>query len=94
VASVTARVTTLKGADAGAYYVEALPNYYLDAGEPKGVWHGAGAIELGLDGEVVDGEFLELIAGNHPRMRGDVPLGRRTGARAVRPRAYVDDSRL
>ena len=35
VAGVTARVTTLKGADAGAYYVEALPNYYLDSGEPK-----------------------------------------------------------
>ena len=28
---VTVRVTTLKGAAAGAYYVEALPAYYLDA---------------------------------------------------------------
>ena len=35
-AAVAARVTTLKGADAGAYYVEALPSYYLDADEPPG----------------------------------------------------------
>ena len=76
VAGVTARVTTLKGADAGAYYVEALPNYYLDSGEPKGVWHGKGAELLGLEGEVIDGEFLKIMAGVHPRMRGDAPLGR------------------
>ncbi len=38
--AVTVRATTLKGAAAGAYYVEALPNYYLDADEPRGIWHG------------------------------------------------------
>ena len=43
VVPMTVRVTTLKGADAGLYYVEALPSYYLDAGEPAGVWHGLGA---------------------------------------------------
>ena len=81
---MTARVTTLKGPDAGAYYVEALPNYYLDSGEPRGHWHGRGAAELGLAGEVVDGEFLKLMAGNYPRIRGDVPLGRRYGEDSVR----------
>jgi hypothetical protein len=35
---MTVRVTTLKGPDAGLYYVEALPSYYLDAGEPT--WEG------------------------------------------------------
>ena len=50
-AAVTARVTTLKGVDAGAYYVEALPSYYLDADEPPGRWHGRGADMLGLRGE-------------------------------------------
>jgi hypothetical protein len=35
---VTVRVTTLKGADAGAYYVEQLPNSALDSGEHRGVW--------------------------------------------------------
>ena len=84
VAGVTARVTTLKGADAGAYYVEALPNYYLDSGEPKGVWHGKGAELLGLEGEVIDGEFLKIMAGVHPRMRGDAPLGRAHGEKSVR----------
>ena len=81
---VTARVTTLKGLGAGEYYVEALPNYYLDSGEPRGHWHGRGAAELGLDGEVIDGEFLKLMAGNHPCLRGDVPLGRRHGDDSVR----------
>ncbi len=49
---MTARVTTLKGAEAGAYYVEALPNYYIDSGEPKGHWHGHGARVLGLEAEI------------------------------------------
>ena len=84
VAGVTARVTTLKGADAGAYYVEALPNYYLDSGEPKGTWHGKGAELLGLEGEIIDGEFMRVMAGVHPRMRGDVPLGRSYGEKSVR----------
>ena len=79
---MTARVTTLKGPDAGAYYVEALPNYYLDTGEPRGVWHGRGAELLGLQGEVIDAEFMRLMAGCHPHRRGDVPLGR----------VYTDDS--
>ena len=81
---MTARVTTLKGADAGAYYVEALPNYYLESGEPKGVWHGKGAEELGLEGEIIDGEFMRIMAGLHPRARGDVPLGRAYGDDSVR----------
>ena len=79
---MTARATTLKGVDAGAYYIEALPNYYLDSGEPRGVWHGRGAGRLGLEGEIIDGEFLRIMAGLHPRARGEVPLGR----------PYTDDS--
>ncbi len=67
---MTARVTTLKGPAAGAYYVEALPRYYLDAGEPKGVWHGRGAGLLGLAGEVVDDEFLRVMAGLDPDRHG------------------------
>ena len=64
---VTVRVTTLKGAAAGAYYVEALPNYYLDADEPRGVWHGRAAGMLGLSGSVEDEAFLALMAGMDPR---------------------------
>ncbi len=81
---VTARVTTLKGADAGAYYVEALPSYYLDSGEPRGRWVGRCAELLGLDGEVVDREFLRVMAGLQPRVRGEVPLGRSFGEGSVR----------
>ena len=60
---MTVRVTTLKGADAGAYYVEQLPNYYLDSGEPRGIWLGDGAQQLGISGEVGDEAFLAVMAG-------------------------------
>ncbi len=55
---MTVRVTTLKGADAGDYYVEQLPNYYLQSGEPRGIWFGQGAQTLGLTGEVDDEAFV------------------------------------
>jgi len=80
---VTVRVTTLKGADAGAYYVEALPNYYLQSGEPRGVWLGDAAADLDLVGEVDDDAFLALLAGMDPR-RPDRYLGRRYGEDSVR----------
>jgi conjugative relaxase-like TrwC/TraI family protein len=80
---MTVRVTTLKGADAGAYYVEQLPNYYLQSGEPRGVWHGTAATTLGLSGEVTDEDFLALMAGADPR-RPDRQLGRRYDDESVR----------
>ena len=80
---VTVRVTTLKGADAGGYYVEQLPNYYLDSGEPRGVWLGAAAIELGLVGEVADDAFIALMGGKDPR-RAERDLGRRYDDKSVR----------
>ncbi|MCP3860352.1 MAG: relaxase domain-containing protein, partial [Phycisphaeraceae bacterium] len=82
-AAMTARVTTLKGVDVGAYYVEALPSYYLDADESPGPWHGHGAELLGLQGEVRDEDFLDIMAGVHPRFRG-VLLGRAYGESSVR----------
>ena len=80
---MTVRVTTLKGADAGAYYVEQLPNYYLQSGEPRGVWFGDGADQLGLAGEVVDDDFLAVMAGMDPQ-RPDRHLGRRYDDQSVR----------
>ena len=66
VSVVTVRVTTLRGADAGLYYVEHLPNYYLEPGEPPGVWFGNGAATLGL-GDVFDpAAFVAVMAGAHP----------------------------
>lgn len=80
---VTARVTTLKGPAAGQYYVEKLPAYYLDAGEPRGIWHGVGAEALGLEGPVQDEAFLALLAGADPR-QPDLLLGRRFGEASTR----------
>lgn len=82
VVPVTVRVTTLKGPAAGLYYVEALPSYYLDAGEPLGVWQGKGAVRLGLAGDVDDEAFLALMAGLHPDTGEQ--LGRRYGEHSAR----------
>ena len=79
---VTARVTTLQGADAGAYYVERELGYYLDDGEPPGQWRGASAGALGLDGVVVDDDFLALMDGLDPRT-GEL-LGTKHTERTVR----------
>ncbi len=81
-APVTVRVTTLKGPEAGVYYVEALPSYYLDNGEPPAQWRGAGSEALGLAGEVDDGDLLAVMAGRHPD-NGSL-LGRRFGEDSVR----------
>jgi conjugative relaxase-like TrwC/TraI family protein len=82
VVPVTVRVSTLKGPDAGLYYVEALGGYYLDVGEPRGEWHGRGAEALGLVGEVEDEAFLSLMTGLHPET--GQPLGRRYSEASVR----------
>lgn len=64
---MTVRVTSLRGADVGAYYVDleraGLGRYYFDAGEPAGVWLGAQAIALGLRGEIDPDAFLALVDG-------------------------------
>ena len=80
---MTVRVTTLKGAHAGAYYTEELGGYYLDAGEPPGEWWGRGAeVEFGLVGAVDADEFLALMDARDP-VCGE-QLGRAYGARSAR----------
>jgi conjugative relaxase-like TrwC/TraI family protein len=79
---VTARVTTLKGADAGAYYVDGPGGYYLDGDEPPGRWLGRGAEMLGLSGEVDDEDFLAVVDGIDPV--GGALLGTRHTGRTVR----------
>ncbi|MDE0804055.1 MAG: relaxase domain-containing protein [Acidimicrobiales bacterium] len=64
---MTARTTTLKGGDAGAYYVEKELGYYLDRGEPQGRWQGRGAPSLELGDTVDEESFLSLMAGEDPR---------------------------
>ena len=79
---VTVRVTTLKGTDAGTYYVEQLPRYYVDANEPPGRWHCRGAERLGLTGDVDPDSFVDVMAGHAPG--SDVHLGRTYDERSVR----------
>ena len=79
---VTVRATTLKSSEAGRYYVEELPRYYLEAGEPPGLWMGRGAALSGLDGEVDAEAFINVMAGLDPS--GTVVRGRRYGETSVR----------
>jgi conjugative relaxase-like TrwC/TraI family protein len=82
---VTARVTSLTGPEAGAYYVDpdrhALATYYLDAGEPPGVWIGRQAKALGLVGDVDPEDFLSLMDGRDP---SGAKLGRGYNDESVR----------
>jgi conjugative relaxase-like TrwC/TraI family protein len=79
---VTVRVNSLKGADAGRYYTERLPSYYLDGGEPPGRWWGQATGRLGLHGQVKPEAFLAVMAGQDPATGED--LGRRFGEGSVR----------
>lgn len=63
---MTARTTTLKGSDAGRYYVEDELGYYLDRGEPPGRWQGSAPARRGLSGDVDEDDFLALMAGLDP----------------------------
>jgi conjugative relaxase-like TrwC/TraI family protein len=82
---VTVRVTSLRGADAGAYYVDpersGLATYYLDAGEPPGVWRGHQPAAFGLEGAVDAEMFLALLDGAGP---SGEQLGRLYTDRSVR----------
>lgn len=79
---MTVRVTTLKGGDAGRYYTEHLPSYYLDGDEPPGRWWGQAADHLGLQGEIDADAFLAVMAGRDPTTSQN--LGRRYGDDSVR----------
>jgi hypothetical protein len=58
------------GPDAGRYYEDTLAlgreDYYAGEGEGSGRWLGAGAVALGLDGEVQGGQTVRLLSGEHP----------------------------
>jgi len=79
---MTVRVNTLKGVEAGRYYTDRLPSYYLDGEEPPGRWWGQAAGRLGLHGQVDPESFLGVMAGHDPATGKD--LGRRHGEGSVR----------
>lgn len=79
---MTVRVNSLKGAQAGRYYTDRLPSYYLDGEEPPGRWWGGAAGRLGLHDQVDFEAFLAVMAGQDPSTRRD--LGRRFGEGSVR----------
>lgn len=71
----------------GQYYAElGREGYYLEGGEPRGVWHGRGAEMLGLQGKVMKELFRNLYKGFRPD--GEAPLvelQKRRGRQTHRP---------
>ena len=67
-----------------AYYLGlAREDYYMDGGEPPGLWHGQGAGSLGLSGVVAGEDLIRLFAGYHPR--NDQPLVELQNGKEHRP---------
>ncbi|MBS1837490.1 MAG: relaxase domain-containing protein [Actinobacteria bacterium] len=56
--------------DPAAYYLEVIANerddYYLGSGEAPGRWVGAGAVSLGLAGEVESDALRAVLEGRDP----------------------------
>ncbi|MAD53148.1 MULTISPECIES: MobF family relaxase [unclassified Idiomarina] len=51
----------------GKYYLDlAREDYYVNGGEPDGIWGGAGAIILGLKGKVEKDQFKKILKGFSP----------------------------
>ena len=69
-----------------SYYTDQVAqgaeDYYSGKGEAPGAWAGCGAANLGLDGQIADGELQALLGRQHPRT--GVQLGRSPGERSVR----------
>ena len=84
---MTVRVTPLHGPGAGAYYVQEVGSYYVQAGEPARVWSGKAAERLGLSGPVHAAAFGAVLDGVDPYSR--LTLGRRLNDGSVRFRCHV-----
>ncbi|GEM_PF-550271 len=55
------------GAGKGHYYTNlAREDYYLEGGEPPGLWRGKGAVSLGLAGIVEKEQLQSVLQGFHP----------------------------
>jgi Ti-type conjugative transfer relaxase TraA len=71
-------IAPMSGAGQGDYYLElAREDYYLEGGEPPGIWVGEGARELGLEGQVKKDELKNLLQGYSPE--GETPLVQNAG---------------
>ncbi|MES2462095.1 MAG: MobF family relaxase, partial [Armatimonadota bacterium] len=73
------------GSGQGDYYLSlAREDYYLNGGEPPGVWLGQGAQSLGLTGMVDAGALTRLLEGFHPEENGGA-LIQNAGAKDHQP---------
>ena len=76
----------LKAGDTGDYYLRSLPDgpaeYYLGHGQ-EGMWLGAGAGRLGLEGPVSDTAFRRVLAGVHPHTGEPLVFGRAASRQRV-----------
>ena len=59
-------IGAMRGGQQGYYLDLAREDYYLNGGEPPGLWHGRGAADLGLTGNVERDALTRLFEGFHP----------------------------
>jgi len=71
-------ITKLKGAEyLIASVADGMEDYYMGAGEAPGVWRGAWATELSLEGVVRADDLRALVDGLDPGSGGDLLVGHR-----------------
>jgi len=71
-------ITKLKGAEyLIASVADGMEDYYMGAGEAPGVWRGAWAAELGLEGVVRAEALRALVNGLEPNAGVDLLAGHR-----------------
>ncbi len=79
---------------AADYYLDEVAtspeSYYLGHGEAAGRWVGSLAEQLGLRGEVGEGEFRALLDGRHPKTGEQLLSGRGSSGRSWRQRSSSD----
>ena len=59
-------IGAMKSGQQGYYLTLAREDYYLNGGEPLGLWHGQGAADLGLTGPVDGTALTRVFEGFHP----------------------------
>jgi hypothetical protein len=63
----------MSGSGKGDYHLKlSHEDYYLEGGEPPGQWSGRGAEQLGLEGQLDQDQFRNVLSGKSPDGKNDL----------------------